>query len=312
VWLEQPAVPAVIVLVGTLLLQPLARSLGPFVAAVGGVRRIDTLITGLYMPAIGILFAMLTSTAVGTLRQRQQDCRDFLNLELASVRLLSSMVGDPETILLLLEYTRALDAETFSHRANNIIYHQRGNLDAKEAELRELVFAYADDVLYTTVRRVNSLRMRNDLEGEMRDLVKLRTKRRATLDTGFPVQYFYIVLALGASILVAFLLLLASDPTWIDVPAVTWIWASLLGVFTWGGILVADLRDPFRGNVRPRAPPPPPPRSPQPLTACYAALTLGAALLPQYCLSRARMRRTLQLLGSILDSFGTADEPERV
>lgn len=210
--LENPVVPLFVVAAGTSLL----RWTTNFLSKIVGSTSIDGLITGAFMPSIGILFAMMTSTAVVTLRQRQQDCRDLINLELSSIRLLVSMISDITIAGLLLEYTRTVDAETFSHRANGIVYHQHGYLSCEESDGRENLFAYADEILYELMRTVNSMRLRGEIEVEMRELVRLRSRRRATLDTGFPLQYFGIVFALGGSIVLSFLLILIGNPSWIE------------------------------------------------------------------------------------------------
>lgn len=276
--LEQPAVPAVVTAIGVLLLGPASRAAAPLVAVAAHGRRVDLVVTGMFMPAIGLLFAMLSSTAVVTLRQRQEDCRNVLNLELAALRMLVSMVDDREVVLLLYEYARALDVETFSHRANGISYRANhgGFGDADEHHRREQVFAYADDILHAAIRRVNVLRMRGEVETEVRELVALRSRRRATLDTGLPQVHFTIIGVLGFSILFSFVLLVAGEQSWLEVPAVTIMWTLMLGVFTWGAILIADLRDPFRGHYR---------------------------------LSRARMRRTIRLLRKSQETLSEPLDP---
>lgn len=278
--LEQPAVPAIITAVGVVLLGPAARFAAPLVVVATHGRQVDSIVTSMFLPAIGLLFAMLSSTAVVTLRQRQEDCRNVLNLELAALRMLCSMVDDREVVALLHEYARTLDVETFSHRANGISYRasQGALADVDEQRHREQVFAYADDILHAAIRRVNSLRLRGEVETEVRELVALRSRRRATLDTGLPQVHFTIIGVLGLSILLSFVLLIAGEQTWLDVPAVTVMWTLLLGVFTWGAVLIADLRDPFRGHYR---------------------------------LSRARMRRTIRLLGEALQAISEPIDPFR-
>lgn len=212
IFLENAGFPLLAVIVGTSGMRGAASTLMRVVGPIG----VDGLLQGVFMPAIGILFAMMASTAVVTLRQRQQDCRELLHMELSVIRLLASIILDAEIAHLLQEYTRVMDAETFSHRANGIVYHQHGLLSDQESEARERLFAYADDIMFEMMRTVNRMRLRGEVEVEMRELVKLRSRRRATLDTGFPLQYFLIVFALGASIVLSFLLLLCGNPPWID------------------------------------------------------------------------------------------------
>lgn len=191
-------------------------------------------------------------------------------LQLSIIRLLASMISDVEIAALLLEYARTVDAESFSHRANGVVYHQYGFLSEAECDTRERLFAFADELLYEMMRMVNNMRLRGEIEVEMRELVKLRTRRRATLDTGFPMQYFWIVFALGASIVFSFLLLLVGNPAWIELPIVSVLFSILLTVLVCLAAVIADLRDPFIGNYR---------------------------------LGRGRMARTLSLLNDVTEHF---------
>lgn len=193
--LEQPVVPALFVLIGTILLQPMTYCFVPIVASTG--RRIDTLVTGIYQPAIGILFAMLASTTIAALRQRQQDVRDLLDQELAEIRMLSFIIEDVDTLMDLLEYTRTIDAETFSHRANNVYFRQSPMLTSPLSAQRETIFAHAEETLWSCFSKVSKLELPLVVKDTIYDLVSLRTRRRASLDTGFPDVHFNILGVLG-------------------------------------------------------------------------------------------------------------------
>jgi hypothetical protein len=250
VLLEQPVVPIVVVVLGSLLLRYLVALVVPCLPDVGQ-RDIDILVTGVFMPCVGILFGTLSSTAISVLRQRQQDARDLLNQELAAVRMLSQLLTNPDLLRLLLEYTRTMDAETFSHRANGIYYFQNAALTASPmGRQREAVFEYAEEILWTLLEKVNTLRLRSDVESIVRDLVSLRTRRRAILDTGFPSAHFNIIGALGLSIIFSFIILLAGEASWMESLIVRVVFGILLGVLAWGAVLIADLRDPFQGKYR--------------------------------------------------------------
>lgn len=248
IFLEQPLVPFVAVVVGVRAFDPLVIWTASLVAQAG--RRIDTVVTGIFLPSLGLLFAMLATTAIGTLRQRQQECRDVINQELASIRLLSCMLTDRYLLHLLLEYTCILDAETFSHRANKIFYRTVHDQDTRDGERREYIFTYAEELLMACLARTNTLRLRPDIERTVYDLVSLRTRRRALLESGFPQAHFTILCILGASILWSFLLLLAGEPSWFPLISVRAMYAILLALAGQLFVLIADLRDPFRGRYR--------------------------------------------------------------
>lgn len=199
------------------------------------------------MPLVGILFAMLSSTGVAALRQRQQDLRDLLHQELALIRMLLVMIKDESIIRLLLKYTLELESETFSHRKNGISYdHEVPGTAA--AIRREEAFAESEETLWKCFGLANDLRLRPEVEGAIRSLVTFRTRRRAVLDSGLPQIHFVIVTLLGIAMLFAFGLLVANDFSVFDLIATRLLFGILLGLLSLTYALIADLRDPFGGD----------------------------------------------------------------
>lgn len=199
------------------------------------------------MPLVGILFAMLSSTAVVSLRQRQQDLRDLLHQELSLIRMLIVMIKDESIIKQLLKYTLELESETFSHKRNGISYDYEIP-GTREAIRREEVFAESEETLWKCFGMANELRLRPEVEGAIRNLVTLRTKRRAVLDSGLPQVHFVITALLGVSMLFGFGLLVANDISMVDVFATRFLFGILLALLTLTYALITDLRDPFGGD----------------------------------------------------------------
>lgn len=199
------------------------------------------------MPLVGILFAMLSSTAVVALRQRQQDLRDLLHQELSLIRMLLVMIRDENIIKLLLKYTLELESETFSHKQNGISYDYEVP-GTREATRREEIFAESEETLWHCFEMANELRLRPEVEGVIRNLVTFRTRRRAVLDSGLPQIHFVITSILGISMLFGFGLLVANDITMVDVLATRLLFGVILALLTLTYALITDLRDPFGGD----------------------------------------------------------------
>lgn len=199
------------------------------------------------MPLVGILFAMLSSTGVSALRQRQQDLRDLLHQELAHIRMLLVMIKDETIIKLMLKYTLELEAETFSHKENGISYDYEvpGTIAAIR---REETFAQSEETLWKCFALANDLRLRPEVEAAIRNLVTLRTKRRAVMDSGLPEIHFVIVSLLGITMLFAFGLLVANDTNIFDIIAIRLLFGILLALLSLTYALIEDLRDPFGGD----------------------------------------------------------------
>lgn len=133
---------------------------------------------------------MLAGTTIAALRQRQQDCRDLLDPELAKIRMLSIVIDGVDIPKGLLEYSRTIDAETFSHRANNIYFRQSPMLSSPLSAQRETKFAYAEDTLWSCFTKASKLNPPSAVRVAIYDVSSLHTHRRACLDTGFPYVHF--------------------------------------------------------------------------------------------------------------------------
>jgi len=240
--------PLAVGVIGAVALPTLSELFLPLVPHVGA--DISVLISVLFSPTVGILFATLLSITVSVLRQRQQDIRSLLFEELATIRTLAVILHDVQLLTQLGDYLRLLSEETFEHRFFD------GDEDFHEAaqgpscSMREAAYEATEVRGYTLMHDANRRRLREPVEGLISALVTLRTRRRATLDTGFPRVHYVILAALGASTLFCFLLEVAAQPQWLDVPAVRLLFALLLALLTSATSFVSDIKDPFQGHYR--------------------------------------------------------------
>lgn len=240
--------PVAVGLLGAVALPTLSELLLPLVPHVGS--DISVLISVLFSPTVGILFATLLSITVSVLRQRQQDIRSLLFEELATIRTLAVILHDSHLLTQLGDYLRLLSEETFEHRFfdGDSDFHDAGQ--GPSCSMREAAYEATEVRGYTLMHDANRRRLREPVEGLISALVTLRTRRRATLDTGFPRVHYVILAALGASTLFCFLLEVAAQPQWLDVPAVRLLFALLLALLTSATTFVADIKDPFQGHYR--------------------------------------------------------------
>lgn len=240
--------PVAVGLLGAVALPTLSELLLPLVPHVGS--DISVLISVLFSPTVGILFATLLSITVSVLRQRQQDIRSLLFEELATIRTLAVILHDSHLLTQLGDYLRLLSEETFEHRFfdGDSDLHDAGQ--GPSCSMREAAYEATEVRGYTLMHDANRRRLREPVEGLISALVTLRTRRRATLDTGFPRVHYVILAALGASTLFCFLLEVAAQPQWLDVPAVRLLFALLLALLTSATTFVADIKDPFQGHYR--------------------------------------------------------------
>lgn len=244
--LVRPIASIVAMAVGFIIFPLIEYIITPFSTAMN-IEQLDVLITGTFTPVVGILFAMLASTAVSSLRQRQQDLRDLLNQELALIRMLLVMIKDRSIIQLLLQYTLLLESETFGHRENGISYeHEKPGTD--QAIRREEVFAESEETLWQCVQEANDLRLRSEVEATIRNLVVFRTKRRAVLDSGLPEIHFIITGLLGVCMMAAFCLVSSADLRLFKLTTARLLFGGLLSLLSLTYTLLKDLRDPFGGD----------------------------------------------------------------
>ncbi len=212
-------------------------------------------INGIVVPAISILFAILTGNTVTTLRQRQIDIHTFLNCEAGDLRLLSSMVDCyPQSNMkdkcreYLTQYTCRLIAESSS----------KPQFGSTDSEMNGFV-STLNDLACITDEKVNGKYINDsppatvlsESYGAVVRLNNLRSSRITALQSTFPVLHYGILLLLAGSICVAFLLETNQELLiFLNAIQLRILWTMLIGSISALGVVCYDLSGPFRGSYQ--------------------------------------------------------------
>lgn len=207
-------------------------------------------INGLVVPAMALLFATLTSTTVTTLRQRQVDVRNAINMEAGELRVLECYVdsfgfGSFEQDLsrdYLIQYTSRILAESHPQMGSgvNVINPRRG-MDSELNGMTTLINksygtqalpAHIADECYASIARLR----------------EHRAFRISALQSVYPLLHYVILVVLAFAECVAFLIETDQDYlVFLNAIQIKILWSMLVGTFVACFTVVSDLRSPFAG-----------------------------------------------------------------
>ena len=253
----------------------------------GGLYQIQIItpaINGIVVPSISILFATLISNTVTALRQRQLDVRTKINTEASELRVLSSMVDSfppsfernkcraylmqytsrlinesrSDVVLTLLEYTGSMESEMNGFLATlndlssmppapvaaTVTATTNTNTNTNDSSRNNDDCCYEND--NKSVRPAELL-LSESYAAVMR-LNAERSTRISALQSTFPLSQYLILVAIGSSICLAFLIETNQEILiFLNAFPLRILWTMLIGLMSTLSVLCYDLSDPFRG-----------------------------------------------------------------
>jgi len=242
----------------------------------GGLYQIQIItpaINGIVVPSISILFATLISNTVTALRQRQLDVRTKINTEASELRVLSSMIDSfppsfernkcyaylmqytsrliaesrPGVVLNSLEYTGSMESEMngFLATLNSLSSMPPAPLVANDSSRNNIDdFCCENENLCA---RPSELLLSESYAAVMR-LNAERSIRISALQSTFPLSQYLILVAIGSSICLAFLIETNQEIIiFLNALQLRILWTMLIGLMSTLSVLCYDLSDPFRG-----------------------------------------------------------------
>jgi hypothetical protein len=234
-----------------------------WVAVDGGQYQLQIItpaVNGIVVPAIALLFATLCSNTINTLRQRQLDIRTTLNMEAGELRILQSMVDSfpPEIAKeknlreYLISYVSRLIAESgLGVNMAELEYSQTDSeMNGFMVRLNEINVQFHRDEECGASNSIPPSIMA-ECYGAVTRLHAERSSRISALESTFPMLHYFILLALAASICVAFLMESNQDvQIFLSAVQLKILWSMLIGTFAALASVSYDLSDPFRGSYQ--------------------------------------------------------------
>jgi hypothetical protein len=222
-----------------------------WVAVDGGAyqaRIIAPAINGIVMPAVALLFATLTSTTITTLRQRQTDIRNAINMEAGELRAIECLLDSIDEGVVqdqcrdyLIQYTSRILAECHKRvgAGNDVINPRRGFDSELNGFTRQLNQAYGTVIpshvaaeCYASVARLR----------------EQRVLRITALQSVYPLSHYAILFVLAMAVCVAFLMETDQELlVFLNAGQLKILWSMLTGTFVALFAVVADLLSPFSG-----------------------------------------------------------------
>lgn len=227
-----------------------------WVAVDGGAfqaRIMTPAINGLVVPATSLLFATLISTTITTLRQRQVDVRNAINMEAGELRALECYVDSytspsHEQDLsrdYLIQYTSRLLAECHPRMGSgeDVINPRRG-MDSELNGLTRLINkGYGTSVIPNHIA--------DECYVCIARLREQRTKRISALQSVYPFLHYVILVVLAIAECIAFLMETDQDVlVFLNSIQIKILWSMLVGTFVTCFTVVSDLRAPFSGSYQ--------------------------------------------------------------
>jgi hypothetical protein len=222
-----------------------------WVAVDGGAyqaRIIAPAINGIVMPAVALLFATLTSTTITTLRQRQTDIRNAINMEAGELRAIECLLDSIDEGIVqdqcrdyLIQYTSRILAECHKRvgAGNDVINPRRGFDSELNGFTRQLNQAYGT---------VIPAHVAAECYASVARLREQRVLRITALQSVYPPLHYAILFVLALAVCVAFLMETDQELlVFLNAGQLKILWSMLTGTFVALFAVVADLLSPFSG-----------------------------------------------------------------
>lgn len=235
-------------------------------------------INGVVVPAMSLLFATMIATTINTLKQRQREIQLCMHIEAAQLRILSICLDDEHNSAVvghsagrgrllqaheqslskcqryLWQYTSRLLEEA----GGNICFEERSmesELSGVVSELHVMAATRTTTPMTGTAVAVGSSQVSpmvwNQAMQACQILIEQRAKRITALQSTFPNLHFAVLVVLGASILVAFLIETDQDIlVFLNAIQLRLLWSILMGTMSVMGLVCYDLSNPFRGSYQ--------------------------------------------------------------
>ena len=210
-------------------------------------------INGLVVPAMALLFATLTSTTITTLRQRQVDVRNAINMEASELRALECLVDTFENSSFeqdlsrdyLIQYTSRVLAECHPRigSGENVINPRRG-MDSELNGLTALINkSYGTPAIPAHIA--------DECNVCIARLREQRTRRISALQSVYPFLHYVILVVLAIGECIAFLMETDQDVlVFLNAIQIKILWSMLVGTFVTCFQVFNDLRSPFSGSYQ--------------------------------------------------------------
>jgi len=228
-------------------------------------------IIGIIVPTVSVLFGTLVSTSVSTLRSRQMEIRSKLNEESCDIRILESAITSMRTDVVeddvaedqaesepvsamrqqrLLGYLEDYVTRIISESRPGVDAERLEYVGAADSEMSGVVIELHDAVRHPLASAQPGL---SQLIGEALGIVGRlngnRSARISALQSSYPPIHFGILMLLGGSIVMVFLI--ESDQevlAFLTAIQLKLLFSVIVGVMASTAFLLGDLSDPFRGS----------------------------------------------------------------
>jgi hypothetical protein len=256
-------IPTITPIIAFLSYEPIARgfsfvtdllSANDWVAVDGGTLQakvITPAINGIIVPAVALLYATLTSTTITTLRQRQVDIRNSINLEAGELRNLGHKVfmypkGPTRDFCrsYLLQYTSRLLQECQPHvsSASDVIDPRRGMDTELNGFLIQVHQGYDDPI---------PVHLASESFSSVTRLRTYRINRITALQSTYPALHYVTLVILALAECIVFLMETNQDVIFfLSAFQLKVLWAIIVGTFTACFAVFYDLGAPFTGTYK--------------------------------------------------------------